>query len=363
MRTARILILWAVGGLIIGFLIWYLPPKLRPQYTAQTFIRILPGIENGSAVALIKDQSTLESLVDRDEVQKTDWFKHFGKTKDDRMGGAVANLEKRFRAGAVADSDLVAVRMTCRDGKDAAVLTNEMVDVFLKNQQAAKKKQISAELGFIQTRQLSVQRDLDLSEQECDTVRRRYGYADLEQHSYPDPVISRLIDMQKQADSCALEKSDVQFILEDTNTQAQPSSAEKAEFTPNAEIKELRAKLRMLQNRFAGLQAMREEAEKRHNELNLAKAQYAQRAAIRDERRRTLDSIKARVEELKILYDNPEACGLQVIGEAAAPREADIRPWQGVIPPAVLAGVIAGIVQILMTRKKPTVAVPATAKQ
>ncbi len=76
-----------------------------------------------------------------------------------------------------------------------------------------------------------------------------------------------------------------------------------------------------------------------------------------------LDSIKSRVEELKILYDNPEACGLQVIGEAAAPRQADTMPWQGVIPPAALAAAAAGIIQVLMTKKKTTVAVPATAKQ
>lgn len=349
MRAARILILWVVGGLIAGFLIWYLPPKLRPQYTAQTFIRILPGIEKGTAVALIKHQSTLEALVDKDAVQKTGWFQRFGKTKDDRMAGAVADLKKRFRAGAVLNSDLVAVRMTCRDGKEGATILNEMVDLFLKLQQTAKRKQIAADLGFIQTRQLSVQRDLDLSEQECDTVRRRYGFPDLEEHVYPDPRLTRLTDLQNRADNCALEISEVKFLIEDINTQA--TSAEKSEVKPNAEVRELQAKLRMLENRFKELQLMREEAGEKNAEFALAKAQYAQRVSIRDERRRTLDSIKTRVEELKILYDNPEACGLQVIGEAAAPREADMRPWQGVIPPAALAAVIAGIIQVLMTRQ------------
>jgi uncharacterized protein involved in exopolysaccharide biosynthesis len=291
----------------------------------------------------------MEALVDKDTVQKTGWFQDFGKTKDDRMAGAVADLQKRFRAGTVLNSDLVAVSMTCRDGKDAAVLTNEMVDVFLKNQQAAKKKQISAELGFIQTRQLSIQRDLDLSEQECENVRRRYGYADLEEHEYPDPIVSRLTELQKQTGNCALEMREIQFLIEDLNTLTEPATTVK----PGAEVTELRAKLRMLKSRFAELQAMREEAEKRYQEFSLAKAQYAQRRAIRDERRRTLDSIKTRVEGLKMLYDDPDSCGLQLVGDAIAPRVADMKPWQGVIPPVILAALIAGIIQLLMTRKVP----------
>jgi hypothetical protein len=349
MRAARILILWSIGGLLTGFLIWYLPPKLRPQYTAQTFIRVLPESEKGSVVALIKHQSTLEALVNKDAVQKTGWFQDFGKTKDDRLAGAVADLKKRFRANTVPDSDFVVVRLTCRDAKDAATVLNEMVDLFLKLQQTAKRKQIAADLGFIQTRQLSVQRDLDLSEQECDTVRRRYGFPDLEEHVYPDPRLTRLTDLQNRADNCALEISEVKFLIEDINTQA--TSAEKSEVKPNAEVRELQAKLRMLENRFKELQLMREEAGEKNAEFALAKAQYAQRVSIRDERRRTLDSIKKRVEELKILYDDPEASGLQFVGDAVTPREADMRPWQGVIPPAVLAAVIISIGHVFVTRQ------------
>jgi hypothetical protein len=180
-------------------------------------------------------------------------------------------------------------------------------------------------------------------------VRRRYGFPDLEEHVYPDPRLTRLTDLQKREDNCALEKGEVQFFLEDINTL--PSPGEKSEAKPTAEVRELQAKLRMLENRFKELQLMREEAGKKNAEFALAKAQYAQRVSIRDERRRTLDSIKARVEELKILYDDPDSCGLQFIDDAIAPRQADTRQWQGVIPPAVLAAVIAGIIQVLLSRK------------
>jgi uncharacterized protein involved in exopolysaccharide biosynthesis len=162
------------------------------------------------------------------------------------------------------------------------------------------------------------------------------------------------MDLQKRADNCAIEISEIKFLIEDINEQAQPSSNEKTEIKPSAEVKELQAKLRMLENRFKELQLMREEAAKGYAEFSLTKAQYAQRCAIRDERRRMLDSIKQRVEELKILYDEPEASGIQFVAEATVPRQADSRPRQAVIPPAGLAGVIAGIIQVLMTRKTHT---------
>ncbi len=349
MRTIKILILWLISGLIVGFLIWYLPSKLRSQYTARTFVRVLPGSEKGSVIALIKHQNTLEAVVDRDKVQWTEWFQSFGKTKDDRMAGAVADLKKRSKSWAVPDNDLVAVSMTCRDGKDAAEVLNEMVNLFVRSQESSKRKEVADKLSRLSEQQLRVQRDLDLSEQDLDNVRRRYGYADLDEHSYPDPRISRLMDLQKREDSCVLEIRELQFYLEDINTQ--PTSTDKAEVKPNAEVKELGAKLRMLQSRFKELQTMREEAEKQYKELNLAKAQYAQRKAIRDERRQMLDSIKSRLEELKILYDDPDASGVQFVEDAVVPRQADMRPWQGVIPPVVLAALIAGIIQALLTRQ------------
>ncbi len=347
MRTARVLISWLIVGLIVGFLIWCLPPKVHPQYTARTFIRVLPEFEKGSVIALIKAPSIIEALVDRTEVQKTEWFQHFGKTKDDRMTGAVIDLKKRLNAVPVPDSDLVAVSLTLHNAKEAAAVLNDTVDSFLKRQLSAKRKQIAADLSFLENRRLSIQRDLDLAEQECENVRRRYGYADLEEHEYPDPIVSRLTELQKQTSNCSLEMREVQFLIEDLNTPMEPATAVK----PGAEVKELRAKLRMLQNRFAELQAMREEAEKRYQELSLAKLQYAQRRAIRDERQQLLNSIKSHIEQLRTLHDSPEASGVQLVEDTVAPRQADMRPWQNVIPPAVLAAVIVGIIQVLLTRQ------------
>ena len=41
-------------------------------------------------------------------------------------------------------------------------------------------------------------------------------------------------------------------------------------------------------------------------DLDLARVQYKQQLAIRDERKRMLDSLKSEIEKLKILHDDPE---------------------------------------------------------
>jgi hypothetical protein len=43
MRTLTILVSFLVVGLAIGWLVWFLAPQLRPEYTAEAFIRVLPG--------------------------------------------------------------------------------------------------------------------------------------------------------------------------------------------------------------------------------------------------------------------------------------------------------------------------------
>jgi uncharacterized protein involved in exopolysaccharide biosynthesis len=338
-----ILLSFLVVGLAIGWLIWYLVPQLWPEYTAETFIRVLPGTEKTSTVNLLRHKNTLESLIDRDKIQQTEWFQGLGKNKDERLKAGVSDLKRRFRAKAIKDGDLIRISMTCRDGKDADTLLNEMADTFLKTQQSAKRKQISSNLMFLEDNQVRLQRELDLAERSLDDVRRRYGFADLEQHDYPHPITERLIRLQSEEDECAVE-------IEQLKTQSQTSSSGKVEPNSGATDKDSQLRLTLLQGRLEGLRKMRAVAEKQQEELDLARSQYAQRKAIRDERRRALDSVTSRIEETKILYDNPDAGGVQLVEYSAIPRKANIPRWKMVIPTSGAAGFLLGIVCVLLVR-------------
>jgi uncharacterized protein involved in exopolysaccharide biosynthesis len=351
MRTVTILLSFLVVGLVIGWLIWYLPPQLRPEYTAESFIRVLPGTEKGSVITLIRSNNTLESLIDRDKIQQTYWFGELGETRDKRLTAGVYELKKRFSAKAIRGGDLIRISMTCRDGKDAATLLNEMADTFLKTQQSAKRKQIASNLMYLDDNQIRIQKDLDLAERTLDDIRRRYGFTDLEQHDYPHPITVRLIRLQNEEDDCALDINQLQT-RRDLLEQPQKSPSGKSNPNQAAEIKDIDLRIKLAQSRLAGLSKMREETEKREEELGMARTRYAYAQFIRDNRRTALDSVKAKTEELKILSDNPEISGLQLVDYAQTPLKADILPWQIPVPAAGAAGLLLGIICTLLTNKK-----------
>ncbi len=350
MRTAKIFFAFLVVGLVIGWLIWFLLPQLRPEYTAETFIRVLPGTEKAPIVTLIRHKNTLESVIDRDKIQQTDWFEGLGETRDKRLTAGVYELKKRFHAKAMQDEDLIRISMTCGNERDAAVIVNETADTFLKTQQSAKRKQIATNLMFLEDNIARLQRDLELAGRALDDIRQRYGFTDLEQHDYPHPVTARLIRLQGEEDDCALGIDQLQTRRDTLPGQPQqllPSG--KTDPNQVAEIKDIELKIKLAQNRLARLREMREETQKKQEELDLAKIQYARGKEIRDNRRTALDSVRAKIEELRNLSDNADVAGLQLVDYAKTPLKADVLPWQIPVSIAGGAGLLIGIICVLLT--------------
>jgi uncharacterized protein involved in exopolysaccharide biosynthesis len=353
MRTVTILLSFLVLGLVIGWLIWFLAPQLRPEYTAETFIRVLPGTDKGGTVNLLRHRNTLSSLIDRDKIQETGWFMGLGETRDERLTNGATDLKKRFCAKAIRGGDLIRISMTCSNKSDAAVITNEIADTFLKMQQAAKRKQIASNLMFLDDNQVRLQRDLEQAERTLGDVRHRCGFTDLEQHDYPHPITVRLIRLQDEEDDCTLDINQLQTHRDALLSQPQQVlSSGKPDPNTNAEIKDVEFKIKLAQSRLAGLSKMREETEKREEGLVTARTQYAYGQFIRDNRRTALDSVKAKIEELNILSDNPEVSGLQLVDYAQTPLMPDILPWQILVPAAGGAGLFLGIICVLLTNKK-----------
>ena len=95
-RHILLIIFLTVLGLGVGGGAWKLLQMRYPRYTAKTFIQVLPPTEKDpmtigtvqlqkdilygyrqSIANLIKQQSTLEDLLDRDTVKETRWFKRW----------------------------------------------------------------------------------------------------------------------------------------------------------------------------------------------------------------------------------------------------------------------------------------------
>ncbi len=348
MRTVAILLSFLVAGLVIGWLIWFLAPQLRPEYTAETFIRVLPGTEKSSMITLVKSDNTLESLIDRDKIQQTDWFMGLSGTRDERLKAGLSELKRRFCAKAMRGTDLIRISMTCGDKNDAATITNEIASRFVSSQGGTRRKEVAEKLARLSDQQARLQRDLDLAGRALDDIRQRYGFADLEEHSYPHPVTVRLIHLQNEEDDCALGIDQLQAHRD--ALLSQPSTG-KPDPNHADEIKDIELKVKLAQNRLAKLREMREETQKKQDELSLARIQYFRSTAVRNERQTALDAVKTKTEELKILYDNPDVSGLQLVDLAPIPLRADILPWQIPVPIAAGAGLLIGIICALLTGK------------
>jgi hypothetical protein len=108
-----------VLGLGAGGGTWWLLRRYLPRFTARTYIQVLPPVETDpltigtvqlhkdvlygfrqSIASLIKQQSTLENLLNRDNVKETDWYKR----RDGDRRKAVNYLDKHFGAYAHRDS-------------------------------------------------------------------------------------------------------------------------------------------------------------------------------------------------------------------------------------------------------------------
>jgi capsular exopolysaccharide synthesis family protein len=117
-----------------------------------------------------------------------------------------------------------------------------------------------------------------------------------------------------------------------------------AEQTRRANVQNGQDRLIVLQERFTELEKLRQEAEAKQRDLDLARVQYEQRATIRDERNVMLDTIKAQIEKLKIVHDDPETPKVRAVGYAPVPLEmVTSRQWWVWFPSGTILGFLLSI--------------------
>ncbi|UCF44010.1 MAG: polysaccharide biosynthesis tyrosine autokinase [Planctomycetota bacterium] len=424
-RHVWLTISMTVLGFVAGGAAWYLLLMYFPQYNARTFIRVLPPVEKDpmtipsaqvqkdiqygyrvSMANLITQQSTLQRLIDRDKIQQTEWFKGFGKIRDKRIQKAFKTLRRKFGASAQRDGEFIVLSMTCSDRIEAALIVNEMVDLFLASQGATKKEEIARKLAGLIEQQDSLQRDLDRAEAALADVRAATGLTDLERPTgrYLRHTIElRLDDLELEQNTMTLELRQVeadiknleelatgpineqiahqietdpvmvvlaqrlafleselagvltkfgenhrvvrqtQELVEEIRQERALRKAEIAEQTRQSNLKDGQNRLVVLQERYVELEKLRQEVEAKKRDLDLARVQYEQRTAIRDERKEMLDEVKGQIEKLKIMHDDPETPKVQFVGYAPEPLGVSSPRWEFYFPGGTVLGLLSGI--------------------
>lgn len=233
-RHLLLIIALTILGLIIAGGTWFLLLRYLPKYTAQTYIRVLSPIvtppltigttraakdlEYGYRVSitnLIKQQSTLQELIDRNKVRETQWFRRFARfdengkitNVDHCILKAFKDLKKRFGAYPHRDAEFVALSMTCRRDQEAADIVNEMVTLFIASYGSTKKAEITAKLTELEQRKNFVQGELAAAEKAMDDVRTRHEITDLERsygRSYQHIITLRLNQLELEQNNLTL---------------------------------------------------------------------------------------------------------------------------------------------------------------
>ncbi len=408
-------------GVAAGGAGWYLLKKYFPRYTSTTYIKVLPPVEKDpmdivapqtqkdiiygyrqSIANLIKQQSSLEDLLESDVVKKTQWYESRGSTRK-----AVKYLNRYLTAYAHRDAEFVEVSMTCRDATEAKKIVDEMVRLFIANQGSVERGRVSDELVKLEERKARVKAELDAADKGLDDVRERWGITDLAMptgRNFQHTITLKLNDLeleknklelgirQLSADIANLKDlatgpitEQIQYVIErdavvvtltqqlafqeaqlaakltkfgenhrdvlnmreqieEIKKRRELRKAEIGELTRRANLENARDGLHVLQERFELLEKQRQEAEAQKKELDLARVQYEQRLKIRDERIVMLDLIKEQVEKLKMLHDSPETPKVLRIGDAPIPLEmAFSRQWYLWFPGGTMLGFMLGV--------------------
>ena len=421
-RHIFLIIFLTVLGLGTGGGTWWLLRTYLPRFTASTYIQVLPPVETDpltidtvqlhkdvlyghrqSIANLIKQQSTLEDLLGREDVIETRWFKSW---KGDRRR-AVNYLDKHFGAYAHRDSEFVEISMTCSIAKEAADIVNEMLNLFLAKQGNKEQSEISKRLIKLEEQRGRVRSELDTANKGLDDIRTKYKLTDIEQpvgRYFQHTITIRLNDLELQkneldlaikqlvADIGNLERlatgpitEQIEFqierdpvmlnlaqqlafleaqlsgrltkfgenhrdvrqtreLIEETKKRREQRKEEIAEQTRLANLENAKDGLIVLQKRFEQLEALRQEAEAQKKDLDLARIEYEKGVKIRDERIAMLDTIKEQIEKLKTLHDDPQTPKVLPVGLAPVPLEMVFtRQWWLWFPSGTMLGLLLGL--------------------
>lgn len=237
-RHILLIVSMTILGLMLGGVAWYLFLTYTPKYTAMTYLRVLAPVEKdpmaivspqvqkdilyghrATIAALIMQQSTLQDLIDRDRIRRTEWFQRFGDVETEMhecIRKAFKDLMGRFRAVPDRDREFVVLSMTCADKEESALIVNEMAEMFVASRRTTSTADVVGKLASLRDQRDSVQRDLHAAEAAIDEVRARFDITDLEPRAgryFQHTITLRLNDLELEQNRLLLQIRQLQGLI------------------------------------------------------------------------------------------------------------------------------------------------------
>jgi len=397
-RHVFLVVMFTILGTAAGVGSWYLLRKYCPRYTAIGAIQVLqPEITDpmqfgggrltqdiydqfrNSKVLRMKSLGTLQELLKKDSIRQTNWFKQFVKGNETDIADAVKNLQRNLRAIAPRDDVHIVVSMKCASPSEAQLIVNEMINLFLRQEQDTATMDLREQLSQRREQQAKLLNDLETSNAEMRRIREGTDFGNLGETRFRDFLTETLADQQTDLGNLQNEISRLNSIVEILKARAQGDFdeviTERIEEDPTARrmrdsiaalepilaelltrfgenhrrVKEVSDALRKRREDLARRQAeiaeiirradyanaqdqlitmtAEVEAQKRrlqelqaeHKEMSKVRADYLEAMTERDEKQARLEEMTTHIEKLTTLLEDPQISKVKLAWTAPEP--------------------------------------------
>lgn len=423
-RHVLLMICLTILGFFGGGVSWFLLLRYAPKYTARTYIRVLSAADKDpmqiggamvskdiqygyrlSVSSLIKQQSMLMNLLDRDRIKRTDWFQSFGDETNTalRIRKAFEDLEDKLGVSASRDAEFISVSMTCNSKKESALIVNEMVEMFLNSYKGTKVSEVRNRLTELINRRSFVEGELMAAERSLEEVRSTFGFSDLEERNFEDTITRRVNVLDEEENELKLTVTQLQAnietlakiatgpineqvenaiegdptmvyltqslfarkielaaaltrfgenhrnirvlkdLIDDIQQRRNIRKQEIGEQTRRANLQDARDQLIIFQQRLAETEQQRQNAQAAKTRLDAAKVEYKKRMEIRDQQRNMLNDLKEHIEKLRIMAEDPETSKVVSVGPAPEPLQVSSPLWYIYFPGGTFIGFMIGV--------------------
>jgi capsular exopolysaccharide synthesis family protein len=247
-RHIFLIIIITVVGILIGGVSWFLCRKYIPEYTAETYIKVLTPVEKDpttiggvylqkdimyeqriATATRIESENTLANLLTKNVVQETQWYKSSGASIDERNLKSLKNLKKKLNASAMKDADFVRITMKCRQAKDAKVIVDEMVKLFIADRKVSEEGDVNERLTSLNTQMIGVKKEIQVIDDNIKRIRTDYDIGDLEERSFRTTTELELDNLQIQKNDLELQIQEFVKIVENLREQTEGAVADQVQ--------------------------------------------------------------------------------------------------------------------------------------
>ncbi|MDD5134581.1 MAG: polysaccharide biosynthesis tyrosine autokinase [Phycisphaerae bacterium] len=419
-RHLFLIISLTIVGAVFGVGLWVVLRMFAPKYTAKTYIEVLsPGQSDPTVIgttlankdiayefrtskaALIKQQRMLQELIRRDAIRGTKWFLSFG----DDVVEIIKDLEDHLGVYPDRNSNFISISMTCGDPKEAALIVNQMIDLFIKSQQTTAEADIGLKLRELSQQENDLRDKMRSISNSLADIRRSTGLTQLENNSgdgaFRHTITQKLANLEIQKMElegdieqvrtsvasyekrtatdeiiirdtendqvviyliqriAALESElarkltnlgenhrevqQLREVLRQTIAEKDARSNAKAQQIRDSDVTTIKDQLAMLVNRLARLEQLRAQTENEQKELDNTRATYDQFVSDREEAKNKLFAIQEQISKYNLMKQDAESAKVKPVGLAPEPLEISSPKLLVFAPGGTFLGFMLGI--------------------